>query len=89
MEHEIIIKQLQEKNIELENEIILLKLKLKTYTAPIRHKNYYENNKSDIIQKTKDYKNNLSQEKKKEYARNAYLKKKEKANLIQKEKQDF
>jgi molecular chaperone GrpE (heat shock protein) len=36
------IKKLEEENTELKN-------KLKTYTAPIRNKNYYENHKEDII----------------------------------------
>lgn len=65
------IKQLEEENTQLKN-------KLKTYTAPTRSKNYYESHKEDIIQKTKDYKDNLSMEKKREYARQAYLNKKEK-----------
>ena len=62
----------------LEEENKELKEKLKKYTAPVRHKNYYESHKDDIIQKTKEYKNSLTSEKKKEYARRAYLKKKEK-----------
>lgn len=69
---------LQEKLKLLEEENKELKEKLKKYTAPVRHKNYYENHKEDIIQKTKEYKNSLKPEKKKEYARRAYLKKKEK-----------
>jgi hypothetical protein len=69
---------LQEKLKLLEEENKELKEKLKKYTAPVRHKNYYENHKEDIIQKTKEYKNSLAPEKKKEYARRAYLKKKEK-----------
>jgi len=69
---------MQEKIKLLEEENKELKEKLKKYTAPIRHKNYYESHKEDIIQKTKEYKNSLTSEKKKEYARRAYLKKKEK-----------
>ena len=69
---------LQEKIKLLEEENKELKEKLKKYTAPVRHKNYYESHKDDIIQKTKEYKNSLIPEKKKEYARRAYLKKKEK-----------
>ena len=69
------IKKLEEENTELKN-------KLKTYTAPTRNKNYYENHKEDIIQKSKEYKDNLAPEKKKEYARRAYLKKKEKMKII-------
>ena len=66
----------------LEDENIQLKNKLKTYTAPTRNKNYYETHKEDIIQKTKEYKDNLPLEKKKEYARRAYLKKKDKINIL-------
>ena len=69
---------LQEKIKLLEEENKELKEKLKKYTAPVRHKNYYESHKYDIIQKTKEYNNSLTPEKKKEYARRAYLKKKEK-----------
>ena len=69
------IKILEEENTELKN-------KLKTYTAPTRNKNYYEKHKEDIIQKSKEYKDNLAPEKKKEYARRAYLKKKEKMKNI-------
>ena len=77
-QQEEIIKQLQEKNKELEEEIIQLKNKLKIYTAPIRNKKYYKNHKEEIIQQNKEYKSTLSIEKKKEYAKKAYLKKKEK-----------
>ena len=72
----------------LEYENIQLKNKLKTYTAPIRNKNYYEIHKEDIIQKTKEYKDSLSVEKKKEYARTAYLKKKDKINSVNEKKQN-
>jgi hypothetical protein len=74
---------LQEKIKLLEEENKELKEKLKKYTAPVRHKNYYESHKDDIIQKTKEYKNSLTPEKKKEYARRAYLKKKEKQDKNQ------
>jgi hypothetical protein len=66
----------------LEDENMQLKNKLKTYTAPIRNTKYYETHKEDIIQKTKEYKDNLPIEKKKEYARRAYLKKKDKINIL-------
>jgi hypothetical protein len=65
------------KLLEEENEI--LKEKLKKYTAPTRSKKFYENHKEEIQQKNKEYKEktnyytNLSPEKKKEYARTAYL----------------
>ena len=72
------------KLLEEENEI--LKEKLKKYTAPTRSKKFYENHKEEIQQKNKEYKEktnyytNLSPEKKKEYARTAYLNKKDKLN---------
>ena len=71
------IQQLELKNKELEE-------KLKTYTAPSRRKTYYENHKEELIQKNKEYKEKtnyvyeVSPEKKKEYARRAYLNKKNK-----------
>jgi hypothetical protein len=77
------------KKLEEENEA--LKNKLKSYTAPSRSKTYYENHKEDIKQKVKEYKEKtnyvyeVSAEKKKEYARTAYLNKKEK---LQKEKEE-
>ena len=58
--------------IELENT----KEHLKKYTAPHRNKTYYENHKEELLSKQKKYV--ISPEKKKEYARRAYLKKKEK-----------
>jgi hypothetical protein len=69
---------------ELEDENALLKEKLKNYTAPKRSKTFYENHKENVLQKNKEYKEktnyyaNLSSEKKKEYAKRAYLNKKEK-----------
>ena len=72
----------------LEDENIQLKNKLKTYTAPTRNKNYYEIHKEDIKQKTKEYKDHLSLEKKKEYARTAYLNKKNKINSLNEKKQN-
>ncbi len=78
------VEELINKNKKLEEENKELKEKLKTYTAPPRRKTYYENHKEELIQKNKEYreKNNytyeVSPEKKKEYARRAYLNKKEK-----------
>ena len=73
---------------ELEDENTLLKEKLKNYTAPKRSKTFYENHKEDVLQKNKEYKEktnyyaNLSPEKKKEYAKRAYLNKKEKIKKL-------
>lgn len=81
------------KNLELEN--LELKTKLKKYTAPERNKVYYENHKEDIKKKTKEYKERTNYiyevppEKKKEYARTAYLNKKEKALLKSREEKSI
>jgi cell division septum initiation protein DivIVA len=78
MEDQMKIENLEKENEELKQRVAELEEKLKKYTAPARSKTYYENHKEELIQKTKEYKDNLSSEKKKEYARKAYLKKKEK-----------
>ena len=73
---------LKNKINELEKEITELKEHLKKYTAPTRYKKYYENHKDELLQKNKEYreKNNyqyiISSDKKKEYNKKAYLKKK-------------
>jgi hypothetical protein len=61
---------------ELEEENEKLKEHLKRYTAPSSKKAYYEKNKEQILEKMKS--TPTSPEKRKEYARRAYLKKKEK-----------
>jgi len=72
------------KNKQLEEENNDLKEKLKKYTAPKRSKNYYEKHKEEVIKKVKEYREKtnyhyeISTDKKKEYARTAYLNKKEK-----------
>ena len=71
-------EEYQQKIKELEDEIIELKEKLKSYTAPKRNKKFYENHKEEIGKKSREYKDQLPVEKKKEYARRAYLNKKEK-----------
>lgn len=72
------IEFLESENLKLKIELIEIKEHLKKYTAPTRHKNYYETHKEEILTKQKSYV--ISDEKKKEYARRAYLKKKEKQN---------
>ena len=77
-------KLLEEENTKLKEELIQIKEHLKKYTAPIKNKIYYEENKEKHKQKVKEYKEKtnyiatLTPEKKKEYARTAYLNKKEK-----------
>jgi hypothetical protein len=81
-------EEYQQKIKLLEEEVQQLKEKLKNYTAPKRSKTFYENHKEEINQKTRIYKDSLSTEKKKEYARTAYLNKKEKLKKVQQEKEE-
>jgi hypothetical protein len=77
-------KELKERIIELEKELEETKEHLKRYTAPLTNKIYYEENKEKHKQNVKEYKEktkyyeNIPAEKKKEYARQAYLNKKAK-----------
>ncbi len=82
------IEEVINENNNLREEILKLKLELtevkehlKKYTAPACKKMYYEKNKEIIKQKHKEYK--PTDDQKKQWARTAYLKKKEK---MQKEK---
>jgi hypothetical protein len=87
------IQELEEKNSKLEEELQATKAHLKKYTAPTSRKVYYEKNKDKEIQRTKEYQQRTNYksnyqatpEQKKEYARRAYLKKKER---LQKEKNE-
>lgn len=92
MNNEELVKEISLLKEELQKtkyELLQTQEHLKKYTAPSNMKKYYENHKEEIKAKAKEYKqktdyyNNLSSEKKKEYARKAYLKRKEK---IEKEK---
>ena len=82
-------KLLEEENKKLQDELIQTKEHLKKYTAPASRQVYYENNKEKEKQRAKEYKEktnysaNLSSEKKKEYARRAYLNKKEKIKKLE------
>ena len=80
------IKALEEENDKLKQELQETKEHLKKYTAPASRREYYERNKEKEKSRVKDYQQRTnykstyvaSPEKKKEYARRAYLKKKEK-----------
>ena len=91
MDYENKIKELEEELtktkeqlIKTKEELTETKERLKKYTAPARSKTFYENHKEEIIQKVKDHKQNTnytyiaSPEQKIEWARTAYLNKKEK-----------
>ena len=47
------IKILEEENLKLKTELTETKEHLKKYTAPKRHKVYYENHKEELLQKMK------------------------------------
>ena len=66
------INLLKQTIINLENELQQTKEHLKKYTAPARNRNRYN------PEKTKIYQANITDDKKKQYARQAYLNKKEK-----------
>jgi len=94
MDKEDKIKELAEENAKLKDELQKTKEHLKKYTSPIQNKIYYEKNKDKHKQMVKEYKEktnyftNLSSEKKKEYARQAYLNKKEKIKKLKEKQED-
>jgi hypothetical protein len=82
--YEIEIQQLKLKISELEEH-------LKKYTNSEGHKRYYEKHKETVIQKANERKEKLKEtnpDKIKEYARRAYLKRKEKLKLEKEDIQD-
>ena len=95
MNNEELIMEINMLKAELEktkNELIETKEHLKKYTAPPTMKKYYQNHKEEIIKKVKEYKekNNykpiIDKEKRKEYNKIAYQKRKEK---MEKEKSEI
>jgi hypothetical protein len=86
-------KLLEEENEKLKIELIEIKEHLKKYTAPSYKKAYYENHKEEIKQKVKEYKEKKNYtptpEQKKKWARNAYLKKKEKEKSTEAESKNI
>jgi hypothetical protein len=75
MDKDEIIKELEERNAKLEEELQATKEHLKKYTAPASRKEYYVNNKEAIKERVKNYK--PTPEQKKEYNKQAYLRRKE------------
>ena len=78
-------KLLEEENKRLLDELTKIKEHLKKYTAPTRHKKYYETHKDEILEKMKQKpptQTNYDKEKIKEKNKRAYLKRKEKNELI-------
>lgn len=92
MDNEEKIKELEEKNAKLQEELEATKEHLKKYTAPASRKVYYENNKEAVIERVKKYNkdNNYkpTPEQKKEYNRQSYLRRKEKSKKEMEEKQN-
>ena len=74
-------KSLEEELVEVKNELIKTKEHLKKYTAPLRHKTYYETHKEQILEKMKQIPP-CDKDKRKEINKKAYLKKKEKNQNI-------
>ena len=74
------IKEILEENAKLKQELQETKEHLKKYTAPTSRKEYYDKNKDAIKERNNKYKQNYkpTPEQKKQWARTAYLKKKEK-----------
>ena len=88
METETKIKELEDELEKTRKELNETKEHLKKYTAPSRSKIYYENHKEEIIKRVKEHKQTtnytyeVSPEKRKEYNRIAYQKRKEKNEQI-------
>jgi len=82
MDNEDKIKELEEKNCKLEEELRLTKEHLKKYTAPESRREYYINNKDAIKERNKIYKAKKNfkstPEQVKLYNQRAYLRRKEK-----------
>jgi hypothetical protein len=83
------LKITEEQNIKLAEELQATKAHLKKYTAPASRKEYYEKNREIEKQRAKEYKERTNYkptpEQKKEYNKQAYLRKKEK---LQKEHEE-
>lgn len=69
------IKELTEEIVRIKEELQITKEHLKKYTAPASRKIYYEKNKEQILDKMKA--NPTSPDKRKEYNRESYLRRKE------------
>ena len=67
-------EELKQKLLLIEKENQELREHLKKYTAPSRSKKYYETHKEELLNKMKE--NPIPSDKKKEYNKNYYLKKK-------------
>ena len=87
MDKDEIIKELAEENAKLKEELQATKEHLKKYTAPASRKEYYEKNKEVIKERVKNYK--PTPEQKKEYNKQAYLRRKENIKIETGENQNI
>ena len=76
MDKDLRISELEERVAQLEAELLSTKEHLKRYTAPANSKEYYEKNKEAILLRQRA--NPTSAEKRKEYNRISYLRRKDK-----------
>ena len=86
------IKKLEEELQSTQQELQSTKEHLKKYTAPASRKEYYEKNKDVINERNRKYKDATNYkptpEQKKEYNKQAYLRRKEKLQTELEEKQN-
>ena len=68
------IQSLEEELAKTKEELTKTKERLKTYTAPTRSKTFYDNHRAEILEKKKA--NPIPNEKRREYNKVYYLKKK-------------
>jgi len=82
MDKDLRIKELEEKNAQLEAELQSTKEHLKKYTAPPSSKVYYEKNKELVKERVKRCREKTTYkstpEQRKEYNKQSYLRRKEK-----------
>ena len=86
------IKEILEENAKLKEELESTKDHLNKYTEPSSRKEYYEKNKDVINERNRKYKDATNYkptpEQKKEYNKQAYLRRKEKLQTELEEKQN-
>ncbi len=82
MDYQAKINELEQENAMLKEELKLTKEHLKRYTAPVSSKVYYEKHKEEQKQRVRLYKETTgykpTPQQKKEYNKQAYLRRKEK-----------
>ena len=82
MDKDLRIKELEERNAQLEDELRTTKEHLKKYTAPPSSKVYYEKNKELVKERVKKCREKTTYkstpEQRKEYNKISYLRRKEK-----------